>query len=125
MSEKCRDFKGMLAEYKIGSEEKNDETNNNNNNRRGTSAEHRRIYNILVRFQPIMKFHIYIAANILDPRFDDTLFSEDEIKEAEEWMKKHANLMFDEEDIWDRLLRREYMNYRSNIGVWSRYEFIS
>ena len=125
ISEKCRDFKGMLAEYKMGAEEKNEDTNNNNNNNRRGAEEHDRIYRILVKFKPIMKFHIYVAANLLDARFDESLFSEDEIKEAEEHLKKHANLMFDDDNIWDRSLRREYMNYRSKTGVWSRFEFVS
>ena len=113
----------MVAEY--GNNIDNNDNNNTNEVNNEIVEENAAIYRILVKFQEFLKWQVYVAAHLLDPRFDNSLFTAEEREAGLEHIKKHAIALFEDENIWDNGLHREVMNYRCNIGVWSRREFQS
>ena len=122
MSEKCRDYKGLLAEY--GNLNEENENNNNNNYNYLTRAEKRAIYDALIEFKPILKWNVLCAAHLLDPRFSDTLLDHEEIEAGLAQIRKRCRIMFGD-DLWNGGMNQQVMNLRMKNGVFARQEFRS
>ena len=128
MSEKFRDFKGILAEYKVDDNEIENINNNNNNNgwNRGLSVDERRyIHGILLEFKAQMNWSEMCAAHLIDPRFSNTLMTEEERTLGMEELKKAIEIMYRDQELWEAGVRAQIMNIRASGGVFQRREFRS
>ena len=114
-----------MVEFKV--DENEVETNNNNNdnalNRGLTVAERRHIYGVLLHFKEEMKWGILCAAHLVDPRWSNTIMTEEEIAMGMQQLERMTEAIFGDAELWEAGVRAQIMNIRAKGGIFARREF--